>query len=346
MRLFLLAVLPLLFAQPRLQNVRQQTRSVNGNLDATIHQLVAAQKDPAWIAYAAPKLPGERQMFCWSSQAQGCALEPSAGTVLAPAPPGTVHLEGGTEFFVFLRVENQRIEKVRTFSVDCAVDGGRLPLYWLTGVSAPQSISLLESLVLATNLQGERKLADSAISAIALHRDPAADAALDRLISPEQSESVRRQAAFWLGNARGRHGYESLARLIGQDTSERVREHAIFALTQSKEAEAIAAIARAAREDKSSHVRSQALFWLSKRASRPVAEAAIRTAIQQDPDVSVKKQATFALTQIPDGGGVPLLIEVARGSHNEPVRKQALFWLGKSKDARATRFFEDVLTNR
>ena len=77
-----------------------------------------------------------------------------------------------------------------------------------------------------------------------------------------------------------------------------------------------------------------------------MAEAAIRLALGQDPDVSVKKQATFALTQIPDGGGIPLLIEVARGSRNEPVRKQAIFWLGKSKDARATRFFEDVLATR
>ena len=190
MRLYLVALLPLLSAQPRLQNVRQQTRAVNGALDATVRQLVAAQKDGAWIAYAAPQLPGERQMCCWSSQSQGCALEPSAGAVLAPAPPGTVHLEGGTEFFVFLRVENQRIEKVRTFSVDCAVDGGGLPLYWLTGVSAPQSVSLLESLVPATNLQGERKLADNAISAIALHRDPAADTALDRLIAPDRKSVV------------------------------------------------------------------------------------------------------------------------------------------------------------
>jgi hypothetical protein len=40
---------------------------------------------------------------------------------------------------------------------------------------------------------------------------------------------------------------------------------------------------------------------------------------------------------------VPILIKLA-GSHTHPVvRKQAMFWLGQSKDPRALRFFEDVL---
>lgn len=350
MRLYLLLVVPLLMAQPRLQNVRQQTRAA-GNLSETMRSLIAAQKEPAWIAYAVPQLPGERQMCCWSSNAQGqsangCALEPQPEGQKQIAPSGTVHLEGGTEFFVFLRVENQRVEKLRSFSVDCSVDGGGLPLFWLTGVNAAQSVALLESLIPDTDLKGDRRLADGAISAIALHRDPAADLALDRLIAPSRLETTRRQAAFWLGNARGRRGYESLARLVREDPSDKVREHVVFALTQSKEPQAVDAIVRASREDRSPKVRSKALFWLGQHASRPVAEQTIRAALSQDPDPSVRKQATFALTRIPNGNGVPLLIETARGSKDEAVRKQALFWLGQSKDPRATRFFEEVLATR
>jgi hypothetical protein len=51
----------------------------------------------------------------------------------------------------------------------------------------------------------------------------------------------------------------------------------------------------------------------------------------------------FALTQIPHGEGVPMLIEVARGHKNDAVRKEAMQWLGRSKDSRALKFFEDVL---
>jgi HEAT repeat protein len=57
----------------------------------------------------------------------------------------------------------------------------------------------------------------------------------------------------------------------------------------------------------------------------------------------VKKQAVFALQQLPPEQGVPLLIQVARSNRNPAVRKQAMFWLGQSQDPRAVQFFEEVL---
>jgi hypothetical protein len=46
---------------------------------------------------------------------------------------------------------------------------------------------------------------------------------------------------------------------------------------------------------------------------------------------------------MPNGEGVPKLIEVARAHKNPAVRKQAMFWLGQSKDPRALAFFEEIL---
>jgi hypothetical protein len=43
---------------------------------------------------------------------------------------------------------------------------------------------------------------------------------------------------------------------------------------------------------------------------------------------------------------VPLLIDQARNNKNPAVRKQAMFWLGQSKDPRALKFFEEILTRR
>jgi len=78
---------------------------------------------------------------------------------------------------------------------------GGLSVFWLTGVNAAESVALLESLMPATDFREDRRLADNALSAIALHKDPAADAALDRNVVASKPEQVRRQAAFWLGNA-------------------------------------------------------------------------------------------------------------------------------------------------
>jgi hypothetical protein len=351
-RLALLMIAPALFAQPRLQNARMETRAVSGTLEATFRSMVNASNAALWFGYAVPKIAGERSMCCINSidgvQYQGCTLEPrdASTTLQAPAPTGTIQLEGATEVFVFFRIENKQVEKVRTFSPECGIDAGGLPFVWLTGVNPGQSIGLLESLVPSSDAKSDRKLANGAISAIAMHRDPAADAALDRLSAPAQPEETRRQAAFWMGNARGRHGYESLLRILRDDPSDRVREHAVFALTQSKEPEAIPTVARIAHDDKGTKVRSQALFWLAQTAGKQISEAAIRQAIDNDPETQVKKKALFALTQMKNGDGVPLLIEIARTNRNAVVRKEAMFWLGQSKDARATQFFEELLVKK
>jgi hypothetical protein len=73
------------------------------------------------------------------------------------------------------------------------------------------------------------------------------------------------------------------------------------------------------------------------------AAPAIAEAIERDPETDVKKRAVFALSQLPDGEGVPRLIEVAEHHSNAAVRRQAMFWLGQSKDPRALAFFERIL---
>ena len=59
----------------------------------------------------------------------------------------------------------------------------------------------------------------------------------------------------------------------------------------------------------------------------------------------MSKRAVFALSQLPKEEGVPLLINIARTNRNPVVRKQAMFWLGQSRDARALAFFEEILRN-
>lgn len=339
----------LLGQQPRLQNARMESRPASSRLEAVFRPILAAQAAPAWIGYAVPVVAGERQMCCFSSDSccGGCRLEGHGGAISGNSEgPRTVQLEGATNFFVLFRVEQKRVTKIRSFSADCTLDAGGLPFFWLTGVRPAQSVALLESFVKASDgAKEDARLADSAIAAIAMHRDNSADAAFDRFAAPTAPERLRRKATFWLGNAGGRHGYEVLMRVVRDDPSDRVREAAIFGLTQSQEPAAVNAIVGVAKEDRSPRVRGQALFWLAQKAGRQISEAAIREAIEHDPDTEVKRKAVFALTQIAHGDGVPLLIEVARTNRNAAVRKQAMFWLGQSKDPRAVQFFEEVLTS-
>ena len=58
-------------------------------------------------------------------------------------------------------------------------------------------------------------------------------------------------------------------------------------------------------------LRQRALFWIARRAESQAA-GIITQAIDNDPDVEVKKQAVFALSQLPRDEGIPILIKLAR----------------------------------
>ena len=57
----------------------------------------------------------------------------------------------------------------------------------------------------------------------------------------------------------------------------------------------------------------------------------------------LKRRAVGALQSMPDGEGIPLLIQLAKATRDNDVRKQAMSSLGQSRDGRAISFFEEVL---
>jgi HEAT repeats len=322
-----------LFAQePRVSNAKVETRS-GASLQSTFQAIQTGQGTPAWVAYSVPATPGNHESCCWNNSYRGCTLE--GGTPAGVLNNGPVMLEGSSTLVVLYRISNHTVDKMRMVSGDCALDGGGLPFIYLTGVRPAESVALLESMVSERN--------EHPISIIAMHGDPAAEQALERLSSPTQPEKTREKTLFWLGSSGSRNAYLTLKRIATQDTSDTIRDKSMFALSVSKDPDAVMTLIESAKNDKSPRVRSQALFWLAHKAGQKET-AAIVGAVENDPDLAVKKKAVFALSQLPKDEGVPLLIQLAKTNKTPEVRKQAMFWLGQSKDPRAVTFFQDVLT--
>ena len=338
-------------AQSNIQNARIESRP-GGDLAATVQSL-SREAGPLWIAYAVPAQDPEWNACCYGSNRDGfdccgrCLIEDgrSGGESRGGrAARGPIPLEGGAQAVVLLRVERD-VQRVRTYSGSCELDAGGRTVHWLTGVTTQASIDLLLRLAGRPAAEGDRHdhVVDGAILAIAAHRDPAADRALSTLIAADKPHAVRKKAAFWAANARGRTGFELVrAALLDASNPESFRKHVTFAVSQSREAEAMDTLMRVARADASPAVRGEAIFWLAQKAGRKAAEA-ITEAIEKDPETKVKERAVFALSQLPRDEGVPKLIDVARNNRNPAVRKQAMFWLGQSRDPRALQFFEEVL---
>jgi hypothetical protein len=324
------AILPavaitLLAQQPTIDNAKLETRAFSGTVAAELSRPGAG---PFWVGYSEPIIAGQHGDMCsWNRNDN----DYSGRTQGAP-----VRLEGEIALVVLIRVENGQPGELRVTSPDCHLDAGGLPFYWLNGVPVAESLSWLKT-------QANGSHGETAIMAISLHQGAAADQALDDLTAATQPVEVRKRAAFWLGNSRGTHGIATLKRMLANDSSPDVRDRVVFALSQSKDPGGIPLVIEAARNDRDAHIRGQALFWLAQKAAAQVSKEAIQNALASDPDSAVRERAVFALTQLRNGEGIPMLIDLAKTHRDAAVRKKAMFWLGQSKDPRAIEFFAQVL---
>ena len=338
---------------PQVENARMERKALTGQLAAEVKAWATRAEGPQWLGYAVPQMGRERTMCCgdydgsWRNGCGHCRLEDRGNETNIPSKDeaGAVKLEAPRSIAILFRADNKRVTKIRVVSMECSLDAGGLPFVWLSGVKPAESVELLATFVQGTDLDAhdDDHISHSALTAVALHADPAADRALESFTRASEPESLRKQTAFWLGAAREKAGLALLQKMAKSDPSSEVRAQVTFALSVSHEQGAVEEMIQMAHDDQSSHVRGQALFWLAQKAGRK-AIGAITGAIENDSDTDVKKKAVFALSQLPKDEAVPKLIEVAQTNHNREVRKQAMFWLGQSHDPRALAFFEKILT--
>src|SRR6266852_2850784 len=235
---------------PQVENAQVEKRALNGSLAAEVKKWMEQTDRAQWLGYAVPQIGGERTLCCGDSDGSW-----------------------------------------RNGCGHCTLDAGNLTLTWLSGVKPSESVEMLQTFVRGADLDsGEAQhMAHAALTAIAMHADPAADRALASFTQAEQPASLRRQTAFWLGAAREKAGLAALQKMAKTDPSSEVRAQVAFALSVSHEPGAVEEMIRMAHEDESSHVRGQALFWLAHKAGQK-AVGAITGAIENDPDTDVKKK--------------------------------------------------------
>jgi hypothetical protein len=162
-----------------------------------------------------------------------------------------------------------------------------------------------------------------------------------RIASPECPLDTNGLTLQWLTGVRPEDSIDWLASLATGDGSRRLANNATMAMALHANPQATERLIALARNARSSDVRGTALFWIAQRAG----DKAVGTLTQalDDPETEVRTKAVFALSQLPKDEGVPKLIDVARSHRDPAVRKQAMFWLGQSRDPRALAFFEQIL---
>jgi len=94
-------------------------------------------------------------------------------------------------------------------------------------------------------------------------------------------------------------------------------------------------LAIAQRASLSSETRRRAVSWLGVFGDASMVKPLTDLAkTGDDARKSIAEAALFALSRLPDGVGIPSLIELAHDAPSTRVSGQAVFWLGQSGDAR------------
>ena len=335
--LFLVAIAA--SAQPKVEDARFETVAAAGNLSEAVRQ-AGRGGQPVWVSWTVPVIEGHGYSCCWNRdwKRADCQLEArnqSWGSS-DQDPREDPYLN------VLVRLDGGKVERIRSVSASCPLNAGDLRFVWLEGVKPEESVRFLAEVARSGPGKGN-DVDEEALDSLASHRNSGAvDALAEFATSAKYPEDLREHALFWLGEARGRPGYEVVARVLREDKDDELREHATFALSESPVPEAAELLVKTARTDRAPDVRSQAMFWLAQ-IDHPQAPATILEAIAKDADEDVREQAVFALSELPKGKGVPLLIKLGRESKDREVRKQALFWLTESDDPEAMKFLEKML---
>jgi HEAT repeat protein len=274
--------------------------------------------------------------------------------------------------FILHEADGSVVSRIEVYNLDRKREYGSYPVYWLGRGGNEESLNFLRALA-ESNLPD--KVVEHATLAIAIHDDPRVNDVLKGLVRNSKNKDVRRTAVHWLGvigvetnfladlvrsegedeDVRRAAGHALgvssdpasigvLTNLYGTIANREIKRNLIHSISiNSNQDPAVDFLIKIAKTEADREARNQALFWLGHKAGEKSLGVIKDVVEKEDADTEVQKHAVFVLSRRPVEEAVPLLIKIARTHQKAEVRKQAMFWLGRTGDARALAFFEEIL---
>ena len=309
---------------------------VTENTSVTNPARVMKEAEGQWLAFSLPALAGTRSPCCWKGKwsgmgEAGCSLE-------------SKHQSYGTRsdsplaenVIVFSQVRDGKVQDLRVVGESCPVDAKGARVTWIGSVDDRAGLDWLE----AVARSGQD---DTALFALALHKSPQAGKRLYSLAKDTEGD-LSEEAIFWLGESRGDQGFRTLKQLLAELPVGDERHAINFALAQNNTAAAAELLLEICQSDSDPEQRGEAMFWLAEGYPQQ-AQNWLLEVIDTEKDEDVLEQAVFAISQLPDGAGDQVLLELAKNNQTPmAVRRQAIFWLAQSDNDSSVAALTELLT--
>ena len=214
-------------------------------------------------------------------------------------------------------------------------------IQWLGQARSPRAVAALDSIASSST---DDEILDKAIFALSQTRDERSDAALRRIASDDRKSShARTQAIFWFGQThRDADDMRFLRELFSRSRSEEIQSSIIQAMSQAHTSESMRWLIEIAR-DKSVSIegRKNALFWAGQ--SGADLRQLISLYDEMKGQTDIQNQLIFVFSQRRDRDAIDKLMDIASNDSDRDLRKQAIFWLGQSRDPRVQKFLLDLI---
>ena len=215
-------------------------------------------------------------------------------------------------------------------------------VFWLGQVRSERAVPLLDDLLKNSK---DKETKNKALFALSQQSSPKAGQILRDFAERDgEDEELREQAIFWLGQKHSEDNASYLKALYPRVKSDALKEKIIFSLSQQRDFNNGEWIMNIALDPKESvEMRKQALFWAGQNGG--ASTDAFANLYNKMTDSEIKEQLIFVLSQrTRDPKALDKLMDIAKTEKDKELRSKAVFWLGQSRDPRAAKFLEDLIT--
>jgi HEAT repeat protein len=208
--------------------------------------------------------------------------------------------------------------------------------FWLGQRADDQTVELLKQVALQDK---DPEVAKSALMGLSQMHNPKAVQMLVEVAEGNGPLEIRKTAIFALANTEREGAIDELVKIYDSKPDPEIGRQVIFALSQINSPRAEAKIVEVAKNSSELDVRKQAIFWLGQRGRVDL----LISLYDSEPDLDVKAQIIFAMSQSRKHEAVTKLIDIARNDKSVELRRRAIFGLSQIKDPEVEKFLEDLL---
>jgi HEAT repeat protein len=215
-------------------------------------------------------------------------------------------------------------------------------VFWLgRRIKSDDVIKFLENVALEDTIDDIR---NTALLALFQAPEGRGVVALMKVAGTAKDAETRKQAVFWLGqNAKSDDVMKFLETVVLKDADVEIRKTAILALSQARDERSLEVLMKIGSTAKDAATRMDAVFWIGRRAESADVIQFLEKVVREDSDPEVRKHALTALVHTPKNLGIPALINLAKSHPESEIRRDAIFWLGQSKDPRAMEALVEIV---